>query len=107
MNAIPTEPDAVLAIIEGQNSLGLSRWREVIYHNGEKWCAFDGSDTFEDGEQVVDWIYAAIALPYKGPQSSEKNQRVINYLSFKKCGILAEEGASVGCSSKWRVSSSG
>ncbi len=48
----PYEGQPVLAKIEHQSSLGLSKWFEVIYHNGEKFTSYSGSKTFEDGEQV-------------------------------------------------------
>ena len=53
---IPNE-NPVLAKVEGQTDLGLTSWFEVVWHNERKWCSFCGSDTFDNGEQVVDWIY--------------------------------------------------
>ena len=48
----------VLAEIEYVNDLGKGTYFEVIYHDGKQWCSFFGSKTFEDGEQVIKWIYA-------------------------------------------------
>lgn len=53
---IPEELKPVLAKISHVGSLCDSSWWEVIYHNGFEWRAFAGSDTFEDGEQVLGWI---------------------------------------------------
>ena len=56
-SGVPKRPDPVLAVIEAQGSLGRSEWREVVAHNGDQWVSFEGSDTFEDGERVLKWIY--------------------------------------------------
>lgn len=48
----------VLAEISYLNDLAQGTYFEVIYHDGKKWCAFFGSKTFENGEQVLRWIYA-------------------------------------------------
>ena len=54
---IPTELDSVLAKITHQNDLGLSQWYEVVYYADDKWCSYNGSKTFEDGERVIEWKY--------------------------------------------------
>lgn len=54
---LPITDKDVLAKISYTGSLGESRWYEVVYHGGTKWQAYDGSRTFEDGEQVKAWIY--------------------------------------------------
>jgi hypothetical protein len=48
----------VLATIAHTSCLGPSTWFEVVYHDGDKWCAFASSNTFKDGEQVTRWKYA-------------------------------------------------
>ena len=55
---IPEVGRPILAQISYLNDLGQGTYFEVIYHDGEKWCAYAGSKTFKDGEQVVKWIYA-------------------------------------------------
>lgn len=57
-NGHPDTGKPVLALIESVNDLGISRFREVVYHDGELWCSYEGSRTFEDGERVLKWIYA-------------------------------------------------
>jgi hypothetical protein len=61
----PTELRPVLALIRAQGDLGLQEWREVVYYDdeAEEWRSYAGSDTFEDGEQVVRWVYAEAVLP--------------------------------------------
>lgn len=54
---LPKEPNAVLAKIEHQDSLGKSTWYEVVYYINGKWNSFADSDTFKDGEKVVNWKY--------------------------------------------------
>ena len=52
----PDELEPVLAKIEHINSLGNSKWYEVVYYDGN-WCSYSGSNTFNDGEKVVKWKY--------------------------------------------------
>lgn len=52
----PSELEPVLAKIEHINSLGKSKWYEVVYFDGE-WRSYSGSKTFQDGEKVVKWKY--------------------------------------------------
>jgi len=54
---VPTKLDSVLAIINHQNDLGLSKWYEVVYYANGKWCSYSGSKTFEGGERVIEWKY--------------------------------------------------
>lgn len=54
---LPKEPIGILAEISGQSDRGKSWWYEVVYHDGDKWCSYYGSDTFENGEQVIRWAY--------------------------------------------------
>ena len=54
---IPKPLEPVLAYISQVNSLGTSYWYEVVYHDGNKWCCFAGSDTFQNGESVLKWKY--------------------------------------------------
>ena len=52
----PKALEPILAKISHQNDLGLSQWYEVVYYaNG--WQSFINSNTFEDGEQVIEWKY--------------------------------------------------
>lgn len=53
---IPDELEPVLAEIEHTNDSGLSNWHEVVYFDGG-WQSYSTSDTFEDGERVVNWKY--------------------------------------------------
>lgn len=55
---IPNPFVPVLASIHTVSDLGVHHWYEVIYHNEEEWCCNAGSDTFRDGEQVLEWRYA-------------------------------------------------
>ena len=59
---LPTELIPVLAEIEHQGDLGKVTYPEVVYHNGEYWCSYTGSKTFEDGEQVLRWVSTVDAL---------------------------------------------
>ena len=52
----PVELDPILAEIEHINSLGKSKWYEVVYFD-DTWHSYFGSDTFNDGERVVKWKY--------------------------------------------------
>ena len=54
----PIGLDPVLAKISHMTDLGLSQWYEVVYYDDldNKWCSYDGSKTFDDGEQVIEWI---------------------------------------------------
>ena len=54
----PANMKPVLARIHHQNSLGNSKWYEVVYYDGEKWCPYAGSETFNDGQQVMRWKYS-------------------------------------------------
>jgi len=64
VHTIPEIGVPILAEIEFVSDLGPVTYFEVIYHDGEKWCAFAGppGKTFEDGEQVIRWIYARKAM---------------------------------------------
>ena len=57
----PTQLEPVLAQIEHINDLGKSKWYEVVYFD-KNWRSYAGSETFEDGEQVVKWKYAKDCL---------------------------------------------
>jgi len=58
----PKELEPVLAEINSITCLGSSNWYEVVYHDGYEWCSYSGSDTFDDGESVLRWRYAAEAM---------------------------------------------
>ena len=58
----PKELEPVLAEINSITCLGRTNWYEVVYHDGDKWCGYSGSDTFDDGESVLRWRYAAEAM---------------------------------------------
>jgi hypothetical protein len=58
----PTELDSVLAKITHINDLGVSEWYEVVYYADDKWCSYNGSKTFEDGERVIEWKYCKDCL---------------------------------------------
>jgi hypothetical protein len=59
VNQLMPEPfKPVVAEIYINGELGLSKWYEVVYHNGENWESFAGSKTFDDGETVIKWVYA-------------------------------------------------
>lgn len=57
----PTELEPVLALITHQGDLGKSEWYEVVYFF-QKWVSYEGSKTFQDGEQVVKWKYCKDCL---------------------------------------------
>lgn len=61
---LPDELEPVVAFIQGLNDLGISKWYEVVYHDGERWQSYEGSKTFEDGEIVIQWVYT-IDIFYK------------------------------------------
>lgn len=52
----PPELEPVLAKISHHTDLGHSFWFEVVYWAENKWCSYSGSKTFDDGEQVLEWI---------------------------------------------------
>lgn len=55
---LPKPFSDVLAQVETQNDLGKSSWYEVVYHNGEEWCNYAGSDTFsKQCANVLRWVY--------------------------------------------------
>jgi hypothetical protein len=58
----PTELDSVLAKITHINDLGVSEWYEVVYYADNKWCSYNGSKTFDDGERVIEWKYCKDCL---------------------------------------------
>jgi hypothetical protein len=57
LEELPAELESVLAKITHLNELGLSQWYEVVYYVDGKWCSYSGSNTFQDGEKVVEWKY--------------------------------------------------
>lgn len=58
----PKDLRPVLAVVTCQTDLGEQRWYEVVYYNEDGWQSFEGSNTFEHGEQVEQWVYAHRAL---------------------------------------------
>ena len=52
----PIELEPVLAKINHVNDLGISSWHEVIFYF-QGWQSYSGSNTFNDGEKVVNWKY--------------------------------------------------
>lgn len=54
---LPNKLEPVIADIRHQSETGKHQWYEVVYHDGEKWCHYAGSDTFNDGESVKEWKY--------------------------------------------------
>lgn len=64
MNNLPKDMRDVLARVESQRDLGKTSWYEVVYHNGEEWRSYYGSDTFSTlGDNVIDWVYCDDVLP--------------------------------------------
>ncbi|QOI71090.1 hypothetical protein pEaSNUABM47_00151 [Erwinia phage pEa_SNUABM_47] len=59
---MPKELEPVIAKIAVIGELGKSSWYEVVYHNGDEWCCYAGSKTFQDGERVLDWKYCTDVL---------------------------------------------
>ena len=57
----PNQLEPVLAEINHINELGLSKWYEVVYFDGN-WRCYSGSKTFKDGEQVIKWVYCKDCL---------------------------------------------
>lgn len=62
INTTPRICEPVLAEISKSGELGKEGWYEVVYHDGERWQHFAGSDTFDDGERVVKWKYCKECL---------------------------------------------
>ncbi len=62
LKQLPNEGCPVLAKIKQLNSNGFSYWYEVVYHDGENWRSYSGSDTFKDAEVVVKWRYVELCL---------------------------------------------
>lgn len=60
-NDSPNELEPVLALITHQGDLGKSEWYEVVFFY-DKWYSYEGSNTFDYGEQVVKWKYAKDCL---------------------------------------------
>lgn len=60
--AFPLELKPVIAKIKTSNELGSFTFYEVVYHNETDWCSFFGSNTFDKGEQVVNWKYCEDCL---------------------------------------------
>ena len=58
----PKDLQPVMALIHHLNSLGLSKYYEVVYFDSDDdirpWKSYSGSKTFKDGEKVVGWVYA-------------------------------------------------
>lgn len=54
---VPSLYVPVLAFISVIGDSGKSEWYEVVYHNGEEWESYAGSNTFNDGERVLKWKY--------------------------------------------------
>lgn len=57
----PNQLEPVLAEIEHINDLGKSKWYEVVYFD-ENWKSYSGSNTFDDGEKVINWNYCKNCL---------------------------------------------
>ena len=57
MKEDPNELEPVLAKISHQYDLGNSQWYEVVYYVNGEWCSYGCSNTFEDGERVIEWVY--------------------------------------------------
>jgi len=55
MYPIILEP--VVAKIAAVTDLGFCIYHEVVYHNGESWNSYAHSKTFDNGEQVKEWVY--------------------------------------------------
>lgn len=58
----PKDFEPVLAEVAHTNSLGRSRWFEVVYYAEGSWNCYAGSRTFKDGEVVLRWRYAEDAI---------------------------------------------
>lgn len=57
---LPREFENVVARLTAITDLGRSEWHEVVYHDGDEWRAFAGSNTFQTaGDRVIDWRYVA------------------------------------------------
>lgn len=59
---LPKELEPVLAEIFHLDDLGQGTHFEVVYYADETWQSYAGSDTFDDGEQVLRWRYAKDCL---------------------------------------------
>lgn len=56
---MPVSLIPVVALIEKTNLVNTFRFYEIVFYNQErlKWEAFEGSNTFKNNEQVLDWFY--------------------------------------------------
>lgn len=64
---VSTNPDPfspVLARISVVSDLSRSTWTEVVYHDGELWCSYEHSKTFDNGEAVLCWAYVTDLEPF-------------------------------------------
>lgn len=54
---IPKDLTPLIAKIQHLGDLGASKWYEVVYYSDGEWHAYAGSNTFKDGEKVLQWKY--------------------------------------------------
>lgn len=68
------ELEPILAEIQHVNDLGKSKWYEVVYYLAGQWRAYN-SQTFQDGEQVVRWMYCKDLILPIHPNEVTNTQR--------------------------------
>lgn len=66
MYELPNDLTPVIAQIKHLNDLGTSKWYEVVYYSDDQWHAYAGSNTFKNGEKVLQWKYCDDVFGTKG-----------------------------------------
>ena len=63
LDQTPIQLVPVIAQIQHLDDLGTSKWYEVVYYSDGQWHSYSGSDSFKDGEKVLQWKYCWDVLP--------------------------------------------
>lgn len=53
----PKDLTPIIAKIQHLNDLGTSKWYEVVYYSDGGWYSYYPSNTFKNGEKVLQWKY--------------------------------------------------
>lgn len=83
---LPNKLESVIADIRHQSETGKHQWYEVVYHDGNKWCCYAGSDTFRDGESVKQWKYTKdifISSQLEPPVMQKNTEMMIGQYGLK------------------------
>lgn len=54
---LPNELEPVLAKITHQSCLDGYYWYEVVFYVDGIWCSYLESNTFDDGQMVIEWVH--------------------------------------------------